>query len=81
MEINENEYVKDILQTFNDEDIINYLKNNGYKVIDTYFEEETDLLSDIKNVCRQLQPSGYIGKEEAKKILCEYLDNWMIKCF
>lgn len=57
-----------------------YLNNSGYSVIDTLKLEE-DVLKKIKEICRELQPNGYIDKEEAKKLLCDYLDFWMDRSF
>ena len=52
---------------------------------DNYFEdnydaevEETEgfnIDTAIQKIVRQLQPRGYVGKEEAKSILCDYIDN------
>ena len=52
---------------------------------DNYFEdnydaeiEETEIFSidtAIQKIVRQLQPRGYVSKEEAKSILCDYIYN------
>ena len=61
---------------------VKYLEENGYCVIDKEEKEkQDDILTEIKNVCREIKPRGYIDKEEAKKILCDYIDDWYIKAF
>lgn len=61
------------------EDLVTELEDRGYAVIDP--QDDEDVLTKIKNICRELQPNGYIGKEEAKKILCDYIDFWMNNSF
>ena len=56
-----------------------YLTDKGYKMVDML--ESDDVLKKIGKICRELQPNGYIGKEEAKKLLCDYLDFWMNRSF
>lgn len=55
------------------------LEMKGYTVI--YPDEEENILERIENICRTLQPKGYMGKEEAKKVLCDYIDFWMNSSF
>jgi len=69
-----------ILDSLPMEHIESYLNDCGYSVIDTLKLEE-DVLKKIKEICRELQPNGYIDKEDAKKLLCEYLDFWMDRGF
>ena len=70
-----------ILNSLPMEDIESYLNDGGYSVIDTLKLEEEDVLKKIKEICRELQPNGYIDKEDAKKLLCDYLDFWMDRSF
>ncbi len=70
-----------ILNSLPMEDIESYLNDGGYSVIDTLKLEEEDVLKKIKEICRELQPNGYIDKEVAKKLLCDYLDFWMDRSF
>lgn len=56
-----------------------YLTDKGYKMVDML--ESDDVLKKIGEICRELQPNGYIGKEEAKKLLSDYLDFWMVSSF
>ena len=56
-----------------------YLTDKGYKMVDML--EGDDVLKKIGEICRELQPNGYIGKEDAKKLLCDYLDFWMDRSF
>ena len=65
--------VENILDNISEEEIINYV--DGYML---GFNNNTDTLSRIKGICRELQPHGYIGKEDAKKIICDYIDYWFI---
>jgi hypothetical protein len=74
--ISDPEVVLDIL----DNDIIaEHLEEKGYKVSDTLSEVPT--LDKIKEICREIQPSGYIDKENAKKLICDYIDFWMTNSF
>lgn len=70
-----------MLDSLSMEHIENYLNDGGYSVIDTLKLEEGNILKKIKGICRELQPNGYIGKEDAKKLLCDYLDFWMDRSF
>lgn len=70
-----------MLDSLSMEDIESYLNDVGYSVIGTQELEEENVLKKIKEICRELQPNGYIGKEDAKKLLCDYLDFWMDRSF
>ena len=65
-----------MLDSLSMEHIESYLNDGGYSVIDTP-KLEKNVLKKIKEICRELQPNGYIDKEDAKKLLCDYLDFWM----
>ena len=56
-----------------------YITDNGYRMTD--MPEGDDVLKKIGEICRELQPHGYIDKEDAKKLLCDYLDFWMDRSF
>jgi len=75
-DIEKEETVLDILSNNN---LIKSLKKRDINVDDV--DDNWINLLKIKSICRDLQPKGYIGKEEAKKMLCDFIDNWMIKCF
>ena len=70
-----------MLDSLSMEHIESYLNDGGYSVIDTLKLEEGNILKKINGICRELQPNGYIGKEDAKKLLCDYLDFWMDRSF
>ena len=70
-----------MLDSLSMEHIESYLNDGGYSVIDTLKLEEGNILKKIKGICHELQPNGYIGKEDAKKLLCDYLDFWMDRSF
>lgn len=84
--INDKELVKAIanpkvaLESFDNDDICDYLEEKGYTVIDNV-DDDGDILTKIKNICREIKPKGYIDKEEAKKVLCGYIDDWYINHF
>ncbi len=63
--------INEILEYYGEEEI---LKEMGISF-------KKDILDDIKDICRKLKPNGYIGKEEAKALLCDYIDTWMTKSF
>jgi hypothetical protein len=46
-----------------------------------YSRPENEIVEEIKSICRKINPNGYIDKEKAKDIICDYIDNWMIKSF
>ena len=69
-----------MLDSLTMEHIETYLNDGGYSVIDTP-KLEKNVLKKIKEICRELQPNGYIDKEDAKKLLCDYLDFWMDRGF
>ena len=68
-----------LLNMVDDYIIANHLEENGYTVLDTESEDST--LQKIKKICKEIQPNGYIDKEDAKKLICEYIDFWMTKHF
>lgn len=59
------------------------LEDCTFKEVLDYFGvwESEEIIDMIKYICRLIQPKGYIDKEDAKKILCDYIDCWMIKRF
>ena len=63
------------LKNISDDDIIDHLEDKGYAVMPP---DEENPLKALLNVCRRLKPKGYIDKEEAKKLLSDYIDTWMI---
>lgn len=70
---------ENVLKSFDTSSIIEYLRDLGYYV--SNYDENDELLKIIKNVCRSIKPKGIIDNEDAKKILCDYLDDWMTKSF
>lgn len=65
------------------DEMIEILESNGYVVTDDnhYSRPENEIVEEIKSICRKINPNGYIDKEKAKGIICDYIDNWMIKSF
>lgn len=65
------------------DEMIEILESNGYVVTDDnhYSRPENEIVEEIKSICRKINPNGYIDKEKAKDIICDYIDNWMIKSF
>lgn len=63
-------------------DIIDYMRGEGYEF--TLYEDSDDdaLMDKIAAICKQIQPNGYIGKEDMKKIITDFIDNKYInsKC-
>lgn len=72
-----------LIHSIDESDMVNTLEKQGYKVIESISDGNADdeILNKLKDVCRDLQPHGYIGKEDAKKIITDYLDTWMIHSF
>lgn len=70
--------VTNALEEMSDVEIIEYLENNrDYKVYDK--EKCETIEKTIERICRELKPRGYIDKEEAKRLICEYIDNTMTR--
>ena len=74
--------IDDVLCNVDDDDMIDYLCDDGYVV---YWKDEDpsreSIIEKVEDICRELQPNGYIGKEEAKNLICDYLDFWMNRGF
>ena len=68
-----------LLKKFDLNTIVGFLRENQFTVIDNLSEHESSVLEKIQEVCREIKPKGYIGQEEAKNLLCNYIDTWLIK--
>ena len=68
-----------LLDHYSDMELIDYLEDCGYKVYEGSKDEL--VINKIKELCRILKPNGYIDKEEAQKLICDYLDFWMDRSF
>ena len=68
-----------MLKNIYKENMVEYLENNGYEV--RVPGESLDTLETLEEICRELKPRGYLDKEEAKSLLCDYLDTWMTTVF
>ena len=63
------------------DDIILYLEGCGYEVNNYNKNGVEENMSKLQDVCRNLKPKGYIDKEEAKKLITDYLEFWMNRTF
>ena len=70
-----------ILDSFSISDIEDNLYSRGYSVVDTKILETENILDKLEQICRELKPKGYIDKEDAKRLICDYLDFWMDRSF
>lgn len=72
-----------LIHSIEESNIVSALEEQGYKVIESAHDGNTDdeILNKLKDICRELQPRGYIRKEDVKKIITDYLDTWTIHCF
>lgn len=70
-----------ILDSFSISDIEDNLYGRGYSVMDTKILETENILDKLEQICRELKPKGYIDKEDAKRLICDYLDFWMDRSF
>lgn len=71
-----------LIDSIETDDMKECLESKGYKVVEEdECSEEEDILNKIKNVCKELKPHGYIDKNEAKELICDFIDFWMIKGF
>jgi len=60
----------EILDYFTPQELIDYLDNPDTKYYDTITP-----LNLLNMFCRSIQPKGIINKEDAKKIICDFIDN------
>ena len=72
--------VNNVLDYLSDIEIIDHLKERGYETFDDE-EKISTIMGKIKSVCKELKPNGYIDKEDAKRLICDYIDTWMNKSF
>ena len=70
-----------ILDSFSISDIEDNLYGRGYSVMDTKILETENILDKLEQICRELKQKGYIDKEDAKRLICDYLDFWMDRSF
>ena len=74
--------VSNALDEIDNDDIIDYLRDGGYLV---YGEGKCpsyeSIIERVEDICREIKPNGYIGKEEAKELISGYLDIWMDRGF
>ena len=73
-------YLDNALERLSDMEIIDHLKERGYTVHDND-EDPVTIMEKIEEICKELKPRGYIDKEDAKRLICEYIDTWMNKGF
>lgn len=65
--------VDDVLSTIDTSIILEYIEDKGYYI----WSEDPEAIKPmdgISNICRNIQPNGYIGKEDMKKIINDYID-------
>lgn len=73
----------DLLDEMSDDEIIDYLKSNGYKVEETNSinpncNEKDEIKYHLLEAYRMLRPyMSYIDKEDVKKELKEFIDFWL----
>jgi hypothetical protein len=71
-----------LIDSIGTDDMKECLESKGYKVIEEYgFSEEEDILKKIENICKELKPRGYIDKNEAKELISDFIDFWMVRSF
>ena len=73
-------YPGNVLERLSDMEIIDHLKERGYTVHDND-EDPVTVMEKIEKIRKELKPRGYIDKEDAKRLICEYIDTWMNKGF
>ena len=69
------EFGDDLLDEFEDYELINYLEKEGYNVSDRKIEDES-LVDMIYSICNILSPRRYLTKEDKKKEICDFIDFW-----
>ena len=71
-----------IIDSIETDDMKECLENEGYKVIkENECREDEDILKQIKNICKELKPYGYIDKNEAKELISDFIDFWIVNGF
>jgi hypothetical protein len=63
------------LSSLDTAEIIEEIEDRGFYVraID---DDNEPMLKRIKMLCREIQPNGYLDKEDLKRILIDYIDNY-----
>ena len=71
-----------VLDVLDYDEIVDYLEDRGYVVYKEGEDlSEKSIINRVADICREIKPRGYIDKEEAKRLICDYLDTWMIRHF
>ena len=72
---------EDLLDEFTDDELIDYLENNGYKVQDK--DDVIDLADGsienqkrLINIVSENITNRYLTKEDKKKEICDFIDFW-----
>lgn len=65
-----------LLDEFEDYELINYLEKEGYNVSDRKIEDES-IVDMIYSICKTLSPRRYLGKEDMKELINDYIDTWI----
>ena len=71
--------VDSVLDVISIASIRDNLSERGFEVIES--EEELTIMERLRRICCELKPRGYIEKEEAKQLICQYMDDWMTRGF
>lgn len=71
--------VDSVLDVISIASIRDNLSERGFEVIES--EEELTIMERLRRICCELKPRGYIEKEEAKQLICQYIDDWMTRGF
>jgi hypothetical protein len=66
--------VDNVLSAIDTSDIIDYIEEKDYFVV-SEDPDSINLMYKISDVCSDIQPYGYIGKEDMKKLINDYIDN------
>lgn len=80
-QIKENEDVLDyldasvLLNHLDEEDIL----KKANEII--HYDNYDGIMAQIRQLVMSLKPKGYIDKDEAKRLICEYIDTFYIKSF
>lgn len=69
--------VNNLYENLVKDSLVDFLERNGYTVL----SNNEDILRVLNIICRSISPRSYIGKEDAKHIICDFLDDWMTHSF
>lgn len=70
------EYRAKLLEEFDDQEIIDYMKKQDIDISDGIIVDDEDIKGSINNICAAISLHRYLTKEDKKEVLNDYIDFW-----